>query len=73
MKRLFTVSVFLIFSLVLSTPVSAKHPYSYTINVEVNSVPINFGANSEAPPYIDNATETAFIPLRLGSENLGGK
>ncbi|KAF6620525.1 hypothetical protein J2W97_001273 [Paenibacillus jamilae] len=74
MKRFFMVSVFLIFSLALSVQASAtKHPYNYTINVEVNNVPVNFGTNSDAPPYIDNATNTAFVPLRFVSENLGGK
>ncbi|MEJ3717192.1 MULTISPECIES: copper amine oxidase N-terminal domain-containing protein [Paenibacillus] len=74
MKRIFTVSVFLIFSLVLSVQASAtKHPYSYTINVQVNGVPINFGTNSDSPPYIENATNTAFVPLRFVSENLGGR
>lgn len=73
MKKFFTVSVFLIFSLVLSVQASAKHPYNYTINVQVNGVPINFGTNSDSPPYIENATNTAFVPLRFVSENLGGK
>ncbi|MFT9369227.1 copper amine oxidase N-terminal domain-containing protein [Paenibacillus polymyxa] len=74
MKRFFTVSVFLIFLLVLSVQASAtKHPYSYTINVQVNGVPINFGTNSDSPPYIENATNTAFVPLRFVSENLGGR
>ncbi|WP_274484656.1 hypothetical protein [Paenibacillus polymyxa] len=40
MKRFFTVSVFLIFTLVLSVQASEKHPYNYTINVQVNGVPI---------------------------------
>ncbi|AUO05070.1 peptidylprolyl isomerase [Paenibacillus jamilae] len=74
MKRFFPVSVFLIFSLVLSVQASAtKHPYSYTINVQVNGVPINFGTNSDSPPYIENGTNTAFVPLRFVSENLGGR
>lgn len=51
MKRFFTVSVFLIFTLVLSVQASAKHPYNYTINIQVNGVPINFGTNSDSPPY----------------------
>ncbi len=40
MKRFFTVSVFLISTLVLSVQASAKHPYNYTINVQVNGIPI---------------------------------
>ncbi|MGZ0040405.1 copper amine oxidase N-terminal domain-containing protein [Paenibacillus ottowii] len=74
MKKFFTGSVFFVFSLVLSVQASAtKHPYNYTINVQVNGVPINFGTNSDSPPYIENATNTAFVPLRFVSENLGGK
>lgn len=69
----------LIFPVLLTTAIiSVANPASaraiYTIDVKVNNVSIEMGSgNIDARPYIEQETNTAYVPIRFVSENLGGK
>ncbi len=63
---------FLALSLFLTSH-SANARAGFNINVQVNHSPISLESGStDAEPYIEQETNTAYVPLRFISQNLGG-
>ncbi|MFD1884558.1 copper amine oxidase N-terminal domain-containing protein [Paenibacillus wenxiniae] len=73
MIRKVIVPLFLVCSLLItSNLVDARAIFS--IRVQVNGSPISLESGStDAEPYIEQETNTAYVPLRFISQNLGGK
>lgn len=66
------ISGFLALSLFITSH-SASARAGFNINVQVNHSPISLESGStDAEPYIEQETNTAYVPLRFISENLGG-
>lgn len=58
----------------LTTGNLADAKASFNINVQVNGSTISLESGStDVQPYIERETDTAYVPLRFISQNLGGK